>query len=57
MRQILGEDALDLKKHVLKKDSEKYMDLREFFAAIDEASLDEEDEDGPEERPRGKPKK
>jgi hypothetical protein len=57
VQQILGEDALDLKKNALKKESPKYMDLREFFAAIDDQASGEEGEDETEDRPRGKPKK
>ncbi|HVR73400.1 MAG TPA: hypothetical protein VMT52_03675, partial [Planctomycetota bacterium] len=36
VQRILGEDALDLKKRSLRKEPIEYVDLREFFAAVED---------------------
>jgi hypothetical protein len=49
VRQILGAEALDLKKQALVKQAPELLDLRELFAQIEEA----DDEDEPPDPPRG----
>jgi hypothetical protein len=48
VRRILGEDAMDFKKHSLKKGGPALMDLRDFFAMVEgmEASEEGKEEDG-----------
>ena len=36
VKRILGEDAFDFAKHSLKKEAPHYLDLREFFAAMED---------------------
>ncbi len=50
VKRILGEDAMDFRKHALKKAPPQFLDLREFFASVeglepDEREPDEEDDD------------
>ena len=47
VRRILGEDAMDFKKHSLKKDGPTLMDLREFFAMVEGMGGDEDEKDAP----------
>jgi MoxR-like ATPase len=57
VKRILGKDAFDFEKHSLKKEAPQYLDLREFFAAMEgmnpaaaeeESPGEEEPEAGPE---------
>jgi hypothetical protein len=42
VRRILGKDAMDFKKHSLRKDGPALMDLREFFAMVEGLGAEEE---------------
>jgi len=42
VRQILGPDAMDFEKVTLKNEPPKYLDLREFFASVDDLGEDDE---------------
>ena len=45
VKQILGPDALDLKKQSLQREEPSYMDLRDFFEALDEMGDSEDESD------------
>jgi MoxR-like ATPase len=47
VRRILGDDAMDFEKHALKKQAPQFLDLREFFATVNDLDLDAEEDDDP----------